>query len=128
MEFKKLYAKALLTLPYEQYMKPNIISMLAYAYVWLKNQNQYYMILFTSQYYCTEASIEERKQMEDIYASVFTGAYLHGMSAYQAAKLAADFTLQCIENTISDPSHWYGVKFETVLPELADRIKKSAES
>ena len=70
MEFKKLYTKALLTLPYEQYMKPNFISMLAYAYIWLKNQNQYYAMLFASQYYCTEANKEERKQMEDIYASV----------------------------------------------------------
>ncbi len=59
----------------------------------------------------------------DIYASVFTGAYLHSRNIYQAAKLAADFTLQCIENTVNDPSHWYGVNFETVLPSLANNLK-----
>ncbi|MDE5769716.1 MAG: pyridoxamine kinase, partial [Oscillospiraceae bacterium] len=43
----------------------------------------------------------------DIYASVFTGAYLHGKNAYDAARIAADFTVSCIETTQDDPSHWY---------------------
>ena len=46
------------------------------------------------------------------------GALLHGNSSYDAAKIAADYTVKCIENTQSDPDHWYGVKFESVLPEL----------
>ncbi len=54
----------------------------------------------------------------DVYASAFTGAVENGMSAYDAAVIAADFTLSCIENTIDDKSHWYGVKFEPVLGEL----------
>ena len=37
--------------------------------------------------------------------------------AYDAAVLAADYTVSCIEATQGDPEHWYGVKFETVLPE-----------
>ena len=54
----------------------------------------------------------------DVYASAFTGALMRGKSLIDAAKIAADYTVLCIENTQGDPSHWYGVKFETALPEL----------
>lgn len=53
----------------------------------------------------------------DVYASAFVGALMHGKSAYDAAALAADYTVRCIEVTQGDPAHWYGVKFELVLPE-----------
>ncbi len=53
----------------------------------------------------------------DVYASAFVGALMQGLTAFDAAKLAADYTLACIEATQGDPKHWYGVKFETVLPE-----------
>ena len=52
----------------------------------------------------------------DVYASAFVGAFLRGKSAFDAAALAADYTVRCIENTVDDPTHWYGVKFEPVLP------------
>ena len=51
----------------------------------------------------------------DIYSSVFVGAYLKGMNAFDAASAAADFVVECIEYTIKDSSHWYGVKFEPLL-------------
>ena len=54
----------------------------------------------------------------DIYASVFTGALLKGKTLAESAALAADFTCQCIENTLGDDAHSYGTKFEPVLPEL----------
>ena len=54
----------------------------------------------------------------DVYASAFVGAYLNGKTAYEAAKIAADYTVKCIENTQDDPAHWYGVKFETALGDL----------
>ena len=54
----------------------------------------------------------------DAYASAFTGAWLQGRDFYDAAKIAADFTVRCIDNTLGDDSHWYGVKFETALPDL----------
>lgn len=54
----------------------------------------------------------------DVYASAFTGAYEKGRTAYESAVLAADFTVKCIEKTIPDESHWYGVKFELALPDL----------
>ena len=53
----------------------------------------------------------------DVYASAFVGALLQGRSAYDAAVLAADYTLRCIEVTQGDPAHWYGVKFELALPD-----------
>lgn len=60
----------------------------------------------------------------DVYASAFAGAYLQGFSAFEAAKLAADYTVLCIENTQGDENHWYGVKFETALPELISALYK----
>ncbi len=57
----------------------------------------------------------------DVYASAFTGAYLQGKSLAEAAKIAVDFTLACIENTT--PEHWYGVRFEPMLPKLIDMLK-----
>lgn len=55
----------------------------------------------------------------DVYASVCVGAILRGHSVPESARLAADFTLRCIENTVDDREHWYGVKFEPFLGELA---------
>ena len=54
----------------------------------------------------------------DVYASVFIGALMRGKSAYESAKIAADFTLLCIKETLNEPDHWYGVKFEPLLGEL----------
>ena len=54
----------------------------------------------------------------DVYASAFTGALMKGKDIFTAAKIAADYTVLCIENTQGDPTHWYGVKFETALPDL----------
>lgn len=63
----------------------------------------------------------------DVYASAFTGAYLRGHSLYSAAAVAVDYTVAAIENTVSDPDHWYGVRFEPVLPELIERLNKKEE-
>lgn len=59
----------------------------------------------------------------DVYSSAFVGAYLNGKSVFEAAGIAADYTVSCIENTIDDSEHWYGVKFEPLLPELINAIK-----
>ena len=58
----------------------------------------------------------------DIYASAFTGAYMNGKSLFDSAKIAADYTVKCIENTQGDADHWYGVKFETALRDLMDML------
>lgn len=59
----------------------------------------------------------------DVYASSFVGAYMHGKTVPEAARIAADYTLACIKNTLDDPNHWYGVKFEPVLGELIEALK-----
>ncbi len=77
-----------------------------------------------------KAAYYEHKRIEkgchgtgDVYASAFTGALLNGFSTFEAAKCAADYTVLCIEKTIGDSAHWYGVKFETALPELISMIQ-----
>ncbi len=61
----------------------------------------------------------------DVYASAFTGALMRGFSTFDSAALAADYTLLCIEKTLPDAKeHWYGVKFETCIPELVQMINK----
>ncbi len=54
----------------------------------------------------------------DIYASAFTGALIRGKTAYEAAKIAADYTVECIKATAQEDNHWYGAKFEPVLDKL----------
>ncbi len=54
----------------------------------------------------------------DIFSSAFVGSYMQGKTMFDAIKIASDYTVECIENTIGDESHWYGTKFETALPSL----------
>lgn len=63
----------------------------------------------------------------DIFAASFTGALMRGKSLRKATEIAAKFTCRCIENTREKPVHWYGVKFEPVLPELMDMLQEAAE-
>ncbi len=59
----------------------------------------------------------------DVYASAFVGALMSGKSTVDAAAIAADYVVRCIENTQGDDSHKYGVKFEPVLRELIERLQ-----
>lgn len=56
----------------------------------------------------------------DVFASAFVGSFMQGNSAYASAKLAADFTVDCILHT--PPSHWYGVCFERCIPSLIEEL------
>ena len=60
----------------------------------------------------------------DVYASAFVGALENGFTPYDAAVLAADYTVGCIEITQGDPEHWYGVKFELELPNFIRMLGK----
>ncbi len=60
----------------------------------------------------------------DIYASAFAGALVRGKSAYESAKIAADYVLCCIRATAEEENHWYGAKFEPVLGELIKLINE----
>lgn len=58
----------------------------------------------------------------DAFAAAFVGSWMGGKPMEEAARIAADFICECIRNTADDPSHWYGVKFETALPYLIRRL------
>lgn len=62
----------------------------------------------------------------DIYASAFAGAILRGVAPFAAARIAADYTVACIRATAAEPGHWYGAKFEPVLPVLMKEIAAAA--
>ena len=58
----------------------------------------------------------------DIYASAFVGALMRGKSAVEAARIAADYTVECICYTATLPNHWYGAAFEPVLEKLIQAV------
>lgn len=58
----------------------------------------------------------------DIFSSAFVGALMHEKTKLDAVKIASDYTVKCIENTIDDESHWYGTKFETAIPQLVGML------
>ncbi len=60
----------------------------------------------------------------DVFASAFVGSIMNGKTPNQAAKIAGEFTKRAIEKTVGDETHTYGVKFEQVIPELYDLLKK----
>lgn len=58
----------------------------------------------------------------DIYASSFVGALVNGKSPYDAARIAADYTVECIKETAKQDNHWYGAAFEPVLGKLINML------
>ena len=58
----------------------------------------------------------------DIYASAFVGALVRGKSAYEAARIAGDYAVECIKCTAQLDNHWYGAAFEPVLGKLIDML------
>ncbi len=54
----------------------------------------------------------------DIYASAFVGSLVRGKAPYDAAKIAADYAVECMKATAEEENHWYGAKFEPVLGKL----------
>ena len=60
----------------------------------------------------------------DIYASAFTGALMNDKDIFEAARIAADYTVRCIINTQGDSEHWYGAKFETALRDLMEMLRR----
>ena len=59
----------------------------------------------------------------DIFASAFSGALLRGKSEFDATRIAANYTLRCIENSAGDENHRYGAKFETAIPYLIEQLE-----
>ncbi|MBR2029104.1 MAG: pyridoxamine kinase [Oscillospiraceae bacterium] len=59
----------------------------------------------------------------DIFASAFVGSVARGKTVFEAAKIAADYVVECIKETIKDETHWYGAKFEPVLGKLIESLR-----
>jgi pyridoxine kinase len=59
----------------------------------------------------------------DVYASAFVGAITRGNSAFNSAKIAAEYTLECIKETAKLDNHWYGAAFEPAIPTLIELLK-----
>jgi len=58
----------------------------------------------------------------DMFAACFTGALMQGKPMEEAVSIASEFTLRAICATAEAPAHWYGVKFESALPWLINRL------
>lgn len=74
------------------------------------------------EYYFHEKIAVAMHGTGDVYASSLVGALLRGKDLPASASIAADYTVECIKQTMDDASHWYGVKFEKALPYLIKRI------
>lgn len=59
----------------------------------------------------------------DVFASTMTGAYVQGKSLLDSLKIAADYTVECMDITLKDPDHViYAVEFEKAIPYLVKRM------
>ncbi len=60
----------------------------------------------------------------DVFASSLLSALLREKTLTESAKIACDFTAECVNATRqTTPQVNYGVRFETVLPELMKKLK-----
>lgn len=75
-----------------------------------------------TEYYEHELISQGCRGTGDVFASAYVGCSMRGAAPLQAAKIAADYTVRCIRNTLGDDSHRYGVKFETAIPDLVARL------
>jgi len=61
----------------------------------------------------------------DVFASALCGALTRGKSLKDALTIAVDFTVESIKHTLENQDrNWYGVDFETALPQLIKSINK----
>ena len=75
------------------------------------------------EYYEHEKMTRGSHGTGDVYASAFTGALMAGRKIFDAARIAADYTLTCIKHS-QKGGNFYGVKFEPELGLLIDLINK----
>lgn len=119
-EFKFMYGDIL---PEDFDSKKTSLVMTGYS----KDSNQTGVMVKTSDklsFYDHEKLKEDRHGTGDIYSSAFVGALMNGKDIYESAKIAADYTLECIRNVQGDKEHFYGVRFELELPKLLEALGK----
>lgn len=74
--------------------------------------------------YFTEKVPQSFHGTGDVFSSTCVGALMRGLPLSGALKTAADFTLAAIKETVKNPVHnWYGVDFETALPQLLRELE-----
>lgn len=76
------------------------------------------------EYYCHSKVGKNFHGTGDMFAACFTGVRMQEKTLMESVKIAADFVCKAIENTCAAPAHWYGVKFETALPDLIRSLQK----
>ena len=59
----------------------------------------------------------------DVFSSALMGALTLGYPMEKALKIAVDYTVDCIKETVGDDEHWYSVKFEKCIPSLIESLK-----
>ena len=124
MEFKtqydRSYIDALLTALTEKGMSNVVLTGVSYA------EGRTGVVVYEKgvyNYYEHEKLPNSCLGTGDIYASALVGAMMRGKTAVQAAKIAADYTVDCIKETAKLDNHWYGAAFEPVLYKLHDYLK-----
>ena len=124
MEFKtqydRSYIDALLTALTEKGMSNVVLTGVSYA------EGRTGVVVYEKgvyNYYEHEKLPNSCHGTGDIYASALVGAMMRGKTAVQAAKIAADYTVDCIKETAKLDNHWYGAAFEPVLYKLHDYLK-----
>ncbi len=60
----------------------------------------------------------------DIFAAAFVGALMQEKTVNRAVQIASDYVLRCIEVTVANPAHWYGVRFESALGYLMELLEQ----
>ena len=124
MEFKtqydRSYIDALLTALTEKGMSNVVLTGVSYA------EGRTGVVVYEKSvynYYEHEKLANSCHGTGDIYASALVGAMMRGKTAVQAAKIAADYTVDFIKETAKLDNHWYGAAFEPVLYKLHDYLK-----
>lgn len=75
--------------------------------------------------YFKEKLLESFHGTGDVFASALCGALTRGKSLKDALTIAVDFTVESIKHTLENQDrNWYGVDFETALPQLIKSINK----
>ncbi len=74
-------------------------------------------------YYFTDKVQRNFHGTGDIYSSAFVAGYVLGKSAFEAASIAADYTVEAMKLTMPyEKEHGYGVFFEKALPTLLEKL------
>ena len=65
----------------------------------------------------------------DLFSSIAVGSLMRGLSVKASFKIAADHTADTIRETLKNPGKpWYGVDFETTMPDLIYTLNESLKS